>query len=92
MNAALKIVGLTLLTLIVAGTSVQAQTSDTYPSRSVALVVPFPAGGPTDIIARVMARKMQESLGQSVVVENRPGATGNIGAAYVARARPDGLG
>jgi tripartite-type tricarboxylate transporter receptor subunit TctC len=61
-----------------------------YPTHPVALVVPFSAGGPTDVLARTLAISMSETLGQSVVVENRVGAGGTIGAAYVARARPDG--
>jgi tripartite-type tricarboxylate transporter receptor subunit TctC len=61
-----------------------------YPAHPVALVVPFSAGGPTDVLARTLAISMSETLGQSVVVENRVGAGGTIGAAHVARARPDG--
>jgi tripartite-type tricarboxylate transporter receptor subunit TctC len=61
-----------------------------YPSRAVRLVVNFPPGGVADQIARVLARQMQESLGQPFVVENRAGGNGNIGAGEVARAAPDG--
>jgi tripartite-type tricarboxylate transporter receptor subunit TctC len=61
-----------------------------YPDRPVTLVVPFPAGGPTDIVARVVAQKMSSLLGQAMVVENRSGAAGQIGAASVAKAKPDG--
>ncbi|MEY5099741.1 MAG: hypothetical protein RJA36_2460 [Pseudomonadota bacterium] len=61
-----------------------------WPDRPVTLVVPFPAGGSTDLIARTLIPKLQEKLGGSYVVENRAGATGTIGAAAVARARPDG--
>jgi tripartite-type tricarboxylate transporter receptor subunit TctC len=61
-----------------------------YPTRPIALVVPFAAGGPTDVLARTLAGPMGETLGQSVVVENKPGAGGTIAAAYVARAQPDG--
>jgi tripartite-type tricarboxylate transporter receptor subunit TctC len=61
-----------------------------YPDRPVTLVVPFPAGGPTDIVARVVAQKMSTLLGQSIVIDNRSGAAGQIGAASVAKARPDG--
>lgn len=61
-----------------------------YPERPITLVVPFPAGGSTDLVARVVADRMGKSLGQQVVVENKGGAGGNIGAAQVAKAEPDG--
>jgi tripartite-type tricarboxylate transporter receptor subunit TctC len=61
-----------------------------YPSRNVTLVVPFAAGGPTDVIARTLAQHLQKTLGQPVVVENQAGANGNIGVGRVARAAPDG--
>lgn len=61
-----------------------------FPDRSVTLVVPFAAGGSTDVVARVIAQKMSEDLGQQVIVENVAGAGGNIGADRVARAEPDG--
>ncbi|MBE7369301.1 Bug family tripartite tricarboxylate transporter substrate binding protein [Ramlibacter pallidus] len=61
-----------------------------YPDKTVTLVVPFPPGGSTDAIARVIGQKLQEKLGQSFVVDNKAGATGTIGAAFVKRAAPDG--
>jgi tripartite-type tricarboxylate transporter receptor subunit TctC len=68
-----------------------AQTGGgTYPARSVKMVVPFAAAGPTDVIARLVAQKLSESLGQQFYVENIPGAGGNIGTAQVAKAAPDG--
>jgi tripartite-type tricarboxylate transporter receptor subunit TctC len=67
-----------------------AQSTATYPNRPVKLVIPFPPGGPLDIIGRLIAQKATEDWGQSVVVDNRPGAGGNIGADLVAKAPPDG--
>jgi tripartite-type tricarboxylate transporter receptor subunit TctC len=65
-----------------------AQTA--WPTRPVTLVVPFAAGGPTDVVARSLAGAMSKSLGQTVLVENKLGAGGTVAAAFVARARPDG--
>jgi tripartite-type tricarboxylate transporter receptor subunit TctC len=64
--------------------------AQTYPSRPVTLIAPFPAGGPLDSIARVIAEPMREALGQPVVIENVPGAGGNLGVGRAARAEPDG--
>ena len=61
-----------------------------FPNRPITLVAPFPAGSVTDNVTRVVSQALQESLGQSVVVENRAGAQGTVGAAYVARSKPDG--
>ena len=68
---------------------VTAQAQE-FPSRSLQVIVPFTAGGPTDAMARVMGRELSRLTGQPVVVENRPGAGGNVGSAQVARAEPDG--
>jgi tripartite-type tricarboxylate transporter receptor subunit TctC len=78
----------TLLATLSATTS--AQSSAGYPNRPVKLVIPFPPGGPLDIIGRAIAQKASEDWGQSVVVDNRPGAGGNIGADIVAKSPPDG--
>ncbi|MFA7670189.1 MAG: tripartite tricarboxylate transporter substrate binding protein [Burkholderiaceae bacterium] len=67
----------------------QAQTGD-YPNRAITMIVPFPAGGPTDIVARLMAKQMGDQMGQSIVVENRGGAGATIGMQAVASAKPDG--
>ena len=64
--------------------------AEIYPTRTITIVVPFPAGGPTDFIARVLADHMKETLGQPVIIENVSGAGGSIGVGRVARAAPDG--
>jgi len=74
--------------LMIANLPTQAQ--DNYPSRPIRMIVPFSAGGPTDIVGRVMGAKMGEVLGQQFVIDNRTGAGGNIGAEAVAKATPDG--
>jgi hypothetical protein len=67
-----------------------AKADDKYPAKPVRMMVSFAAGGPTDIVARVMSAKMSELMGQQFVVENRTGAGGNTGAAEIAKASPDG--
>ncbi len=76
-----------LLALCVAAGNAQAQG---WPAKPIRLIAPYAAGGPIDISARLLAPKLQEGLGQPVVVENRPGAGGNIGADFVAKSAPDG--
>lgn len=68
-------------------TSVQAQN---YPTKPVRMIVPFPAGGATDIVARLVAQKLGEAWGQQVIVDNRGGAAGTIGSELVAKAPADG--
>lgn len=72
------------------GNASQAIAQEAYPSRSITMLVPFPPGGPTDLVARVLAQKVSEQLGQPIVIENRPGANGNIAGAAIARAPADG--
>src|SRR5262245_41130921 len=64
--------------------------AQTYPSRPVTIVVPFPAAGPADVLARILAERMRETLGQPVVIENVTGAAGSIATGRVVRAAPDG--
>ena len=76
------------LVALVAGPA-QAQAQD-YPTKTIKLIAPFAPGGSVDIVGRILAQKMTESLGQTVVVENKPGASGMIGADMVAKSAPDG--
>ena len=75
--------------LISAGASA-VHAADAYPSKPIKMIVAFNAGGATDIIARIVSQKLSDSLGQSVVVDNRPGATGIVGTEMVAKSPPDG--
>jgi tripartite-type tricarboxylate transporter receptor subunit TctC len=69
---------------------VQTALAQTFPTRPITLVVPYPPGGPTDVVARILAERMRGSLGQAVIVENVTGGSGNIGVAKVVRAAGDG--
>src|SRR6202042_1447211 len=64
--------------------------AQTYPNRTITLVIPFAPGGSTSIVGRVIADRMSQLLGQSIVVDNRPGAGGTVGTKYVAKSGPDG--
>jgi tripartite-type tricarboxylate transporter receptor subunit TctC len=87
---------MTVLVLAVAlvtastGRAFAQDAAATFPSRPIRIVVPFPAGGPTDVNIRILGQKLSENLGQGVVIENRPGANTGIGATQVARSAPDG--
>jgi len=70
--------------------SAQAQSADGYPEKPIRLIIPYPPGGATDVIGRIVGQQLSEKIGGQVVIENRGGAGGNIGAAEVARAQPDG--
>jgi tripartite-type tricarboxylate transporter receptor subunit TctC len=82
-----RVVQAMALGLAVAGSSAMAQS---WPARPISLIVPFAAGGTTDVLARALADKLSQSLGQPVVVESKPGAGATIGADFVAKAKPDG--
>ncbi|KRC70176.1 Tripartite tricarboxylate transporter family receptor [compost metagenome] len=76
------------LAVLALGGAAGAQAA--WPERPITMVVPFPPGGPTDLVARVLAKQLTDQLGQTVVVENKGGANGNIGMQYAAGAKPDG--
>ena len=71
-------------------TLVHAQTTSSYPNKPIKIIVPFPAGGTSDVLARMVGQKWTEAWGQPVVIENRPGSNGNLGADVLAKSAPDG--
>ncbi len=75
---------------VIVGAAVSSAQAETYPSRPITIITSFAAGGVTDATTRVLAKFMQEQLGQTVIVENKSGAGGMIAATAVARAKPDG--
>ena len=76
--------------LLAAAISTSGWAAETYPNRPIRMVIPFGAGGSTDVLVRIVANRMPEGLGQQVVIDNRSGASGNIGMEVVVRAAPDG--
>jgi len=80
----------TRMLALLAAALVPAIASAAWPAKPVKIVVPFPAGGATDVVARLLGQKLSQAWGTGVVVEDRPGAGGNIGADVVAKAPPDG--
>ena len=87
LSRVLRLLTLTLLSVAVVGA---ASAQSDYPRRPIVIVVPFSAGGPTDVLARILGERMGRTLGQQIVVENTLGGGGSIGTARVARAAPDG--
>ena len=81
---------LALLAVAATAMAAHAQSADAFPSRPITLVVPFAPSGGNDIMARLVGERMGKALGQQIVVENRPGAGGNIGSRQAARSAPDG--
>src|SRR6266851_6359941 len=79
-----------MVSALMMATAAAQERPDAFPTRSIKIVVPFPAGGPSDVLARMIGQKMSEDWGQPVVVENRPGANTVLGAQQVAKAAPDG--
>ena len=82
--------GLTAIFFMLAVPAMAQSGAGAYPSKPIKIIVPFPAGGTSDVLARLLGQKMTEAWGQSVVVENRPGASGNLGADAGAKSAPDG--
>jgi tripartite-type tricarboxylate transporter receptor subunit TctC len=90
MSWAVRILLPAILATSACGAAVADDAAANYPNRPIRLIVPFPAGGPSDIVARVIGQRMSEDWGQPVVIENRPGANTIIGAQAAAKAAPDG--
>jgi tripartite-type tricarboxylate transporter receptor subunit TctC len=83
-------IGARTLGAIIVACIASAAAAQTYPNRPIRMIAPFPAGGLVDVLARAVGEELGKTLGQPVIVENRPGAGGNIGADVVAKAEPDG--
>src|SRR5690606_11932381 len=76
--------------LLLLAACVSTDAAQTYPAKAIRMVIPFPPGGATDLLGRLVGQKLSERVGQPVVAENRTGGGGNIGAEYVVKAAPDG--
>ena len=85
-----RLIALALLSALATSPATAQERADAFPTRAIKIVVPFPAGGPSDVLARMIGQKMSEDWGQPVVIENRPGANTVLGAQQVAKAAPDG--
>src|SRR3954451_12809257 len=86
----MRVLLVALLAFYVAPLRALAQSAEKYPERQIRIIVPYPPGGSVDVLGRLLAQRMQENWGQSVIVENRPGAGTMIGTAAAAKAEPDG--
>src|SRR3954465_3111333 len=86
----IKLIGLMVLAMCELGGMPLASHAQSYPARAITVVVPFPAGGPSDVVARIVTEHMGKTLRQPLVIENVGGAGGTIGSARVASAAPDG--
>src|ERR1700754_3011035 len=80
----------TMAALLFPGAATASESVKDYPSRPIHLISGFEPGGATDVVARLVGRQLSQVLGTSVVIDNKPGASGNIGAGFVARSDPDG--
>lgn len=85
-----RVVAAVFVAVVALSSAVMARADAPYPSRPITLVVPFPAGGASDLFSRLVAEKLRADFGQPVIVENKTGAAGNIGTEMVFRAPPDG--
>jgi tripartite-type tricarboxylate transporter receptor subunit TctC len=85
-----RLIALALLSALATSPTTAQERADAFPTRAIKIVVPFPAGGPSDVLARMIGQKLSEDWGQPVVIENRPGANTVLGAQQVAKAAPDG--
>ena len=89
-RARIAVAALVIVALVVAAICAPPAVAQSYPERPIRLVIPFAAGGPNDLLGRPLAEKMSDALGQPIVIENKGGAAGSIGTAFVAKAPPDG--